>query len=266
MTIEDSLGKIKVDESKKPKEIPSQDFTSTNLEDDARKIMNAFLTKFFLGQVDGQKAQQSLSAISLDIIKNYGLDLFHILPATASSGSGAYGTGASNRKVLISNFNQKNFTDDLIKEMLVSICGEYSLQTDLVNLATKKEFEKLKTKVPEIRKIENELIGEASSTKYKLGETRSILHPLIIVMGMSLEYRSLATLAVQRGIDQKRLSGIKNLPDPLYISFFRTEREKFVPNAQDYVEVAKQYGLKEVIPTIDNFENSLANYETSWGT
>lgn len=253
MTIEDALGKIKVDESKKSKEIPSQDFTPTNLEDDARKIMNAFLAKFFTGNVEGQKATQTLSNISLQIIKNYGMDLFSILPSLSN---------INQRRVLIVQFNEQKFTDKLVKEMLVNICGEYSLETDLANYASKEQFHYLKTIVPEIKKIEEELIGDRNSNT---SENRSILHSFAIVMGMNLPYKPLATLAVQKGIDRTGISGgIKSLPDPLGRKWFISAKNLLKPNAQDYVEVAKQYGIKEIVPTIEAFEAAFTDYEDGW--
>ncbi len=222
----------------------------------AREIMGPILVQYFRGELGGQRGSGEIAVSNqfIPVIKDLGLDIFNIVP-----GKDGYA-----RRILKAELNYLN--DDIVKDMIKIILGEYSLETDIINLVQNglHNLENLAFHIPEFKLFNDQLLTcQVPMYKEFLIAT---LNPYIIVMGMKPENRALATLAVKNREDKGAIKFInEKLPEELTKAQLIEYISQMTPMTINYLEVAKEYGVKEVLPAIADFKDSAENYIAIWG-
>lgn len=263
MPIDDALEEIEKTETATAKD--SADKTTANktpqqMIENARGLIGDVLVLYFTGKLPGQTQSQNvykLDPVCTSIIKKIGLELFNITPEyNRNSGVRSLGTYL--------NLNQ-NISQELLKEMIKIIAGDYALQTDLINLTNEKNLNRLCEILPEFEVIKNDILDTKTAGLNK-DYYRATINPHLIAMGMKLEYRPLAILAIEKANKKGRIQLIQGVLPGSYGSEMLTENfiNKHItaakPFAQDYVEVAKEYGIKEILPTVNEFNRACGTY------
>lgn len=250
MPIDDTLGAIY---GKKEEDLSNFDLGSTNdermvkMRAQARASIGQTLVDFFKNKLQGLRLsftfmQNALNVqfpndFHLPIIEKAGLELLTISPEKEMKFHAEFTYGLS---------------EEIIKEVLTLAVGDYVSETDLC----KKIIENNDAffLMPEFYLIRSHLLNDISYIK-------PTLHPKLIVMGMEPQYRYLATLAIDEAIENKRCNVIEFNLQPKQIE---TYLYKTMPLTQDYLKVAKTYGITEIIPTITSYQKVCKEYANQW--
>jgi len=255
MPIDDKLGDLEGEGKKKEPEKDSSASESPNtLVAKAREVMGNVLVDYFKGNLPGQNQQLNIDDYCSETIKKAGFDLFKIVPRFNKT---------NRRKVLVPHF-ANDLNDEQIKEMVKIVCGEYILKTDAANLANKKKFKELMNLMPEFARLREDLFFSDKETYANY--YRTTLHPQIIVMGMASEHKPLATLAVDRAMDDKCITPLIARLDICLTGTNTIDKilMRMTPPSNYFFEVAEKYGAQEVIPVINNFKAVCEVYKNEW--
>ena len=247
MPIDEALSKI--EDREKPESVDKIVSDNESLVVKARDIMGNVLIDYFKGDLPGQGNKYKVDDTLLPIIKKVGLQLFEIKPELRND-----------NRLLTTDFN-KDLDQNTLNEMATLMLGEYSLETDLTSLFKTDNLETLCSIIPEFRIMKNKLIAVDDMKKIYL----ATMHPYIVVMGMPTEHRALAILAVDKAISSNRITLLDHpLDDSLSHDFIFNKLDKIKPFARDYVEVAKDYNIKDVLRTIKDFNAVCESYLKEW--
>ncbi len=180
-----------------------------------------------------------------------GIELFDLKPK-----------GIDNRRIIETSMLNKPLSSDIVKEVLVALCGEYVLETDILSVLKGTTLLHLSDTLPEFFKAQFIFGGGTNECS-----DRATVNPYIIVMGMDVEQRYMGTLAVKNAEQEKRIR----------VQEFRIGGTGFVaratlqpmlanvtPLTQDYVAVAKKYGIKEIVPAMTAFKKACDLYTKIW--
>jgi len=249
-TIDDALGGLPDGDKKLEKTVSEN--TPDSLVIRAREIMGPVLVDYFRGNLGGQRADNIIiSNQFIPVIEKMGLDIFTIIPNQSIDGD----------RVLISDLNVLDDNDT--KDMLKIVLGEYSLETDIVNLVHGGGIGKLVDNLVEFRAFKRELLDN-----YDNNFLRATLNPYIIVMGMKPENRAFATLSVKNAEEKGTLEFI-DVNDTLSItlnkSFIAETLSKMSPLTINYLEVAKGFGIKSILYIMNDFDKAAREYIDVWG-
>jgi len=218
----------------------------------AKEVITPSLIKFFSFQLPGQdsSAKKTISPINELIISQVGFETLYIYPKDGRS--------------MYLSLNSVTLNENIIKEMLKIMCGEYVLETDIINLIDGNSIEKLTNLLPEFQAFKSEVIREGRI--YQL----ATIDPYIVTMGMDFENRPLAILAVQNASSNGRIRVLNNTLEKalekeiIGNNFLRMLFQNITPITSDYVTVAKTYGIKNILPTMENFRKVCNDYIDRW--
>jgi len=226
-----------------------------SLDADARKVMGGYLLDFYNGKLSGQDHPlHQISNYSQNILRSLGLELLTFLPELIPF---------SSRKLIISRFNA-DLADDKLKEIGNIILGDYVESTDLVTYFKKDRFfNQLRDLIPEFKLLKNDLVISGNNERASQLMT---CHPQLIVMSMNLQYRSLATLVVDEFLKSVQIDQITSKRSDLIAGSANLKYifEKLTPFAGNYLTVAKQYSVKEIVRTMEDFNKTRDNYVKIW--
>jgi len=141
-----------------------------------------------------------------------------------------------------------HFTDDQRTKLIKQLYGNYAFKTDLV------EVKDIFT-LHELQEIQETIIDEPAAPY------RTTLHPYIVAMGMNPENRPLAILAIKKAEENERIIYLKGRTENASISYALS---KMTPSTQDYLNVAEQYSIKEIMPCINDFKAICNEYINVW--
>ncbi len=255
MPIDDALEKISIETSKpEGKKDAGLIKTPESLILRAREITGKVLGNYFTGQLIGQipdNLTYKINPVLLNLIEKMGFDLFCLKPQKRS-------------QTRVLNTELCNTVDEnLNKEMLKLLCGEYALKTDLATLTAKENTADLYSLIPEFKNVKIALLDSNNTFK---DYYRATINPYLIVMSMGLKYRPLAAIAVEKSIGKKRIEFLnEQLPGNLSVAFLERKLADAVPWTEDYVDAAQEYGITEVIPVLKEFTRVVDEYIQKWG-
>ena len=252
MPIDDELERI--GEGVKEGTSREETFESTGrLEDDATRVMGEFLVQYFNGELVGQKEVPKMEDLYLDAVRRSGITIMNITPEISTSCRGL-------------DTSLPGLIERDLVEVLKILCGDYILETDLVGLA-KDRPEELAKYVHELYEFKRKVTGDLV-TRINTGICRATLHPHLFVMGMDKTHRPLATLSVNRAIEKGDISLLKTAPEEtgrLNNNILRGILNCMSIPMRDCLEVAKEYGVKELIPVIEDYNKARKMYINVWG-
>lgn len=247
MTIEDGLEGLP--EGEKTAESKTEG-TINDLVTDGNKIMGKALLDYFRGQLPGQRSGSGLRIPDkvCSVIQKTGMSLFTFSPLKAGQ-----------LNYLRCDITDE-LTDDTVREVVKCLCGDYALETDVIKIATRDRFGELAERIPEIGYLRDVVCSDDLDSVAK----RTTLHPYIIVMGMPLEHRPLAGIVVENALNR----GLKLLSEIFKPGWSEHTIEGFIrsmmPDTAIYFEIAKQYGVKEVLPIIKAYQAACQEYREKW--
>lgn len=248
MPIDDALEKIEGQGGPKP---PTGETAKapSGLEERAREVIGKFLVEFYSGRIAGQRPGVApLEKVISQAVEKVGFYMLAITPRKDSE-----------QRRIISSRLDDNASPEVFKELLRLMCGEYALETDLMALVSPQSNRA--ELIPEYQQITERLVKLGP----EIGFSLATLHPYLFVMGMNLEQRPLATLAVEKAFNQKRiklLTGV--LEEYLSITSIKAYISTMLPSTADYVSVAQEYGIKEVVPVLREMQRVVDSY-LKWG-
>lgn len=224
--------------AKKQPEPSEQEGVPTTLDTQVCAVMGEQLVSYFNGKLQGQGQGVSVKRAFVPLIQEVGLYLFTMKPASQSS----YGY-----------FIDTSFTAQLPKETLARIvtaaCGEYARSTDLEDAVIGGGMERLTALLPEMACMKAELLDIPT---HQLSYMATI-NPYLIVMGMVPEHRALATLAVAKAIENGHIT-LPIIAEHMRFSGSRQNAlNASLPLASDFVEVAAEHGITEVVPAMEEY-------------
>lgn len=232
-----------------------------NIDQDARNIMGNVLIRFFEGELgrewDANSSSDSkvytVTKTEAEIIKKLGLYLFLIVPSKCR--------GYSDKSRMVKTRLESPLNQELKKELITTIWGDYALETDLgKKILDTRDLANLIESVPEFKSLHKNLVNVSDTTEIR----RATLDPYLIIMGMLDSNRPLATIAISKASQSDKMSYAPIDVQNKDIYRLRECIERLMPNAEDFIEAAKEYGLKEIIPVMTDFRNSLEQYTTVW--
>jgi hypothetical protein len=240
MPIDDALKDIEAGEKKK-EDSASEETAVKQPEamwDYARNIIVPVLIDFFNLKLPGQSDNYGpkYSSYLPSFLRAIGLEMLTIKPDVRNTER-------------IFSVNISSLTDEQRTRLIQHMYGDYAFKTDLVEVKDIFTLAELK----DVQKV----IIDHDAARYII-----TLNPYLVAMGMNPENRPLAILAIKKAEEDKRITYLAgrfagNVSVPSTLS-------KMTPSAKDYLAVAKQYGLKKIMPCINNFKAVCDDYIKNW--
>ncbi len=248
MPIDEALDKI--EERRREETTIEKTFEGTGrLEEDAAKVMGEFLVQYFNGELVGRKSLPELEDSYSEVLRRKGIEIINIIPELDALG----------RRL---NVGLTYLTGDSLVEVLRILCGDYILETDLIKLA-KESPNEIDRYMPELLRFKKRVTDDDIKDR----SMRTTLHPHLFVMGMHPVYRHLATLSVDRAIKGGNIQLLREAlkgNGSLDTSYLRNVLDYMTPPTRDCLDVAKEYGVKELIPVIDDYNRARDYYLKTW--
>ncbi len=233
-----------------PKPQPTQ---QQSLYDAGNKIMGDFLVQYFQGNIIGQTQGLNWKPSYEEPVRRIGMSLFQIHPRDSTY----------NRADTIQHVVRfmENIPNDTLEQVISDLVGDpYIKETDLVESLRNNtlSFNDLSHYIVELQEFKQDLLTDANMniTTY---------HPLVLVMSMPLELRPFMSLVIDHGISQDGRQPnsynqkYKMNPDRIEKTFLEGS-----PRTKSYVAVAKQYGLKQLIPIMKAYADSMYQHKMHW--
>lgn len=261
MPIDDALEKIVVKETDGKKEGDSNGDAEKNSElmiRRANEAMGKVLVNYFMGDLPGQSVRYVLDDKYAELLRKCGMNLLSIMPSK-SNGS----------RSLRHCPSALSLNPEGIECFFKSLFGEYILKTDILKKleeGIQKGDYVAENLIPDLKAFNATLILHHNTDLFK-GTYLATLHPYIIVMGMNLRYRPLATIAVEKAIKNNRINLLtEKLPQQkdLNESHLKQRIAGMMPFTNDYLEVAQEYGITEVAFAMKDFNRVCEEYIKNW--
>ena len=222
--------------------------------EEANKVVGDFLVDYFQGKIAGQGGSVYWRPEYEEVIRNCGMRMLNI----TSSHIGHYDTSTriQNKIEFRSDISPEGFQKiltDLVQD-------DYIKQTDLITEIKKypNGIQDILQYIPEFKKMKKDLlVTESKLTTY---------HPMVLVMGMKLEYRPLMALAIDYSI--KNYGVNHNTSTSKSRTSKSNVSDKFMsasPPTKALVEVAKKYHVKELLPMLQDYKRVMDEYVQEWG-
>lgn len=235
MALDDTLRRLR--EKEASQERPASEAgaavqPSATMEERASAVIGEALVAFLRGELPGQKrVRTEYLAESEPVIREKGIYLFDFIPRVEP-------------------------------ERDVSAFGEI-LEMFFLDIALNEEAGKAGLPPAELAGIGELLATHMEWRTYDL----TTLHPYLLVMGLEPEHRSLATLAVEKGlasgtmvVDSKALKKVRTSSGKKRAGILAG----YVPAAQDIGEVAREYGRGEPLSLAESLLEEYARIIASY--
>ncbi len=227
MPIDEALSGIK-DEEKKDLEERTQENVNTELIDKAHSVLADYLISYF-----GRWNEQFLRTL--------GPYVLNMSPkATAET--------YDEREINIFIVNELD--GELWNGCLRNISEGYSQDTDLAASGKIDVKSEGSLYIPGFKAI----TGGLSTIK------RGSTNPHVLVMGMHSVYRPLAALVVDRAIREGEIKVIEGVGKHEIKGVLLSS----IPSLPDFVEVAREYNIRELKPAIGDFNRVVDAYSEKW--
>jgi len=250
MPIDEALDKIEGSEKEEsPKKKKKSEAKSADLNEqlliDAQKCLGEWLVDdYFSTEVKEYKS-------IIPFLKNAAPYLLKILPGKPSQSSNF------SREFLQSVWLTTKLSAELWNFCLNRM-NDYLAQTDILSNKTEKEIDvrkEAKECFPEMLLIEKVILKQTTFTK------DIVIHPYLIPMAMSPEYRPLIAMTILDSISKKI---IKSSDDRSQMFNAATDVIKYAPSLDQIADNAKKYKITELRKIVQELSSALEDYKQKW--